>query len=119
MKLVRENINFEREVDPKIFMGIGRSVKRIFKNTEEASQWCYEFPSICTEGILKEWPYKVLYNRENNLQFTIPKIEGLKIVKWIKNNLLLEENKDYLSLKDAKEIWDKLKEIVKNKSEGK
>lgn len=117
MKIVRENINFEREVDPKIFMGVGRSVKRIFKNTDEASKWCYEFPIICTEGILKEWPNKVYYYSKDNSQFTIPKIEGLQVVKWIKNNLLLEENEGYLSLKNAKEIWDKLKEIVKNKAE--
>lgn len=122
MKIVRENINFERGQDnPLISLNIGRSSKRSFKNIEEAAQWYYEFPQICTEGELKKWPNKVSYNKsyykENEeigfLNFSIPGIESLRIVKWIKNNLTLED-RDYMGLREAKDIWDKLKEIIKN-----
>jgi hypothetical protein len=119
-KDISESINFERGgTNPLVSMGIGEVSKRVFNTVEEASEWCFNFPKICTDGDSEKWPKKVWYPKDERYAegyYTILGIESLKIIKWIKNNLLIK-GEDYITLKEAKDIWDGVKELIKNKSE--
>lgn len=115
--IVRESINFERGQSPIKSMGIGLAARRVFKDVEDAAQWAYLFPSVCTEGDVKssdEWK-----NFFNVKQLNPSRLESselrIRIVKWFKRNTSLEVDEWYMSLKDAKDILLRLEEIIQEK----
>ena len=88
--------------------------KRVFDTNQEAAEWLYLFPKICTEGIItnwrdaveKDWQYADKYHYISSLKIII--------VKWIKQNLSIKNDQyEYMGLKEAKYIFDLLEDIIK------
>lgn len=119
MEIVRENIHFERGLDPKRSMKIGLRVKRNFDSDEELIQWILDFPDEVTDGLFTSWdPSKMVtyWSEEHKKNFynfsdfqqQKGEFSKLMMVKWIKNNIYM--NTKYgeyqLGLKEAKDIAD-------------
>ena len=116
-KIVSERLNFERGKNPKSSMGIGLAARRVFKDTEDAAQWAFQFPEVCTGGEVKvkeEWPnffsmdkslirYRL---KDSNLR--------LRIAKWFKNLAYLENSFEgwTMGLKDAKDVLERVEKII-------
>ena len=115
-------MNFERNIDPKRSLGIGRAQKRLFKNIEEIIEWGVRFPYEYSEGQIQSWfdkdkdgnPYFDFQNGmfARGLDFPGPHSSGsqsalLFFVKWFKSNVHLEAcPKDAIGLKECKAIVD-------------
>ena len=60
---LKESINFKRNINPKISMGIGLSSKRDFNSEEEIIEWVLNFPEVVSEGEIKKWdPNEVIWS---------------------------------------------------------
>jgi len=122
MKLVKENIEFERGVEPRDAMSIGLKTKRIFNTPEEIIDWMFRFPEVVTEGEVKEWDYKIrkgnVFHGEDPGKYYYNQLDSrlIRMVKWIKWNLTWVHDQ-YMGLKEAKGMIDKLKELLINKSQ--
>jgi hypothetical protein len=115
-------MNFERNIDPKKSLGIGRSQKRLFKNIEEIIEWGFYFPGEYSEGRVKNW-----FDRDSNGDFFFDFHNGifsntlqfenrgysayqsalLFFVKWFKHNVHFEDYPEHaIGLKECKTIVD-------------
>lgn len=106
---LNESVNFERGKDPKETMGLGKARLRDFNSLEEAAKWVVLFPNIVTEGKFQSWegltmPYDADRKIGTFKEEIIPYFDKLDLVRWIKNNLLV--NGTPLVLRDSKEIAD-------------
>lgn len=122
IKTIDEAINFERRQDPKDAMRIGLKNKRDFDSYQEIIEWCFHFPEICTQGILKSLKNAYVVQNKYNSYFISPvpyfNFENLNsvysktdFVKWIKWNLTI--NKESIGLKECKcDIVDKIFNII-------
>lgn len=115
-------MNFERNINPKKSLGIGRSQKRLFKNIEEIIEWGVYFPSEYSEGRIYSW-FDKDENGKNYFDFrngtfdkkldfpNPPSTERqsalLFFVKWFRRNVHLEDYpEDAIGLKECKTIVD-------------
>lgn len=130
-------IQFERGKDPKESLNIGLRQKRIFKDIEEAADWCARFPDVYTDGFIQNWLDRNSENNEpffdissgclNAKAFTSKIImdptsgsQGyvrfgkLAMVKWLKSNIhFAQYPNERIGLKECKEIVDRTEELIK------
>jgi len=120
-KNVYENIGFERKRDPIESMGIGQVSRRDFGSEDEVLDWIYKFPTVYTEGRIKKFTPESLIKKkyisdkdvvEDNYYTQIRGISGIDLVKWIKGNLTI--NNEDINLMHAKNLYDRLKDLLKD-----
>lgn len=115
-------MNFERNIDPKKSLGIGRAQKRLFKNIEEIIEWGVHFPYEYSEGRIKSWfdkdPHGNFFFDFHNGTFSRDltfkdknysngQTALLFFVKWFKQNVHFENYpEDAIGLKECKTIVD-------------
>jgi len=109
--------------DPIASLRIGLRTKRHFKSDEEIVQWLYDFPDVCTDGYIKKWERAHQQKRkpvEGASPFPpyimVPSDLRLEVIKWIKRNLMWEGDFD-IGLKEAKDLGDKLAQMIHDKAE--
>lgn len=108
---------FIRGQDPISSLNIGLKSKRDFKSDEEIAQWLYNFPEICTEDAIKKWERVNSSKRSPNsppLYILTPMDLRLSVIKWVKRNLTTDGYD--IGLKEAKDIGDRLAEIIHEKA---
>lgn len=121
-------MNFERNIDPKSSLGIGKSQKRVFKDVEEVAQWALYFPKEYSDGEIDNWFAK---DQKGNYYFNFSKGEFsrsltftnpgaterqsslLYFVKWLKKNVHFDPwPQEIIGLKECKQIVDRLQELI-------
>lgn len=89
---LKESLHFERGKDPRDAMNIGLKQKRIFRSVKEVIEWAYNFPEVCSDGIIEKWSEA---SKKENFYEKV-------IFNWLRDNIKFEDEKEKYANNDIR-----------------